>query len=111
MLHWTNDLFAVPVIAVFTKYDNLINHVEYGMDRSRIIGLSEENIYSLVKNDAETALRAICTGPLEERVGNKVPYITVSSESWTFPYFPRHSDVSSQYHKRGKDTKPRLIIW
>ncbi len=44
-------LFAVPVIAVFTKYDELIGRANFEIDPIRIEGLSNERILTIAKDD------------------------------------------------------------
>jgi len=72
---------AVPVIAVFTKYDELVGRANFEMDSTRIEGLSNEDIIATAKRDAEKKLQEICVQPFEEHVGDKVPCVTVSSKS------------------------------
>ena len=77
-------LFAVPVIAVFTKYDELIGRANFEIDPIRIDGLSNERILTIAKDDAQKKLQAECIEPFEKRVGDKVPHVTVSSKSFGF---------------------------
>ena len=49
-----DSLIAVPVIAVFTKYDELIGQANFEIDPTRIEGLSDEHIIATAKRDAET---------------------------------------------------------
>jgi hypothetical protein len=76
-----DSLIAVPVIAVFTKYDELIERANFEIDSTRIEGLSNEDIIATAKRDAEKKLQEICVKPFEDHVGDKVPHITVSSKS------------------------------
>ena len=74
-------LFVVPVIAVFTKYDEFIGRANFEMDPIRIEGLSNERILTIAKDDAQKKLQAECIEPFEKRVGDQVPHVTVSSKS------------------------------
>jgi hypothetical protein len=68
----------VPIIAVFTKYDGLIDRVDYELEPS-VYEFSDDAIKELVNKRAETKLREICIGPLEEFAGSDIPHIAVSS--------------------------------
>jgi hypothetical protein len=68
----------VPIIAVFTKYDGLIDRVDYELEPS-VYELSDDAIKELVNKRAETKLREICIEPLEEFAGSDIPHVAVSS--------------------------------
>ncbi|KAE9387343.1 hypothetical protein BT96DRAFT_927670 [Gymnopus androsaceus JB14] len=74
------DLGKVPIIAVFTKYDELCDREERNLDDSACEGQTDEDIFQLVKRSADAVLRKDCINPLKERVGEGVPYIAVSIE-------------------------------
>jgi hypothetical protein len=84
----SDSFVAVPVIAVFTKYDELIGRANFEIDSNLIKGLSNESILTIAKDDAAKKLQAVCIEPFEQRVGNKVPHITVSSKSAIHPQVP-----------------------
>ena len=77
----SDSFVAVPVIAVFTKYDGLIERANFDLDPIRIDGLSNERILTIAKDDAQKKLQAECIEPFEKRVGDQVPHVTVSSKS------------------------------
>jgi len=79
-LKTTGKLGSIPVIVVFTKYDELIGRANFDIDSNRIKGLSNESILKIAKDDAAKILQAVCIEPLEQRVGDKVPHITLSTE-------------------------------
>ena len=66
------------MIAIFTKYDELITRADWQMGGSLRARLDEEGISELLKKDADAALKK--TIPFEKHVKKKVPHITVSSE-------------------------------
>jgi hypothetical protein len=66
-------LVKVPVIVVFTKYDELINQMDYELGQSE---LSDDEIKELVSKKAETKLQEFCIGPIERFA---VPHARVSS--------------------------------
>jgi hypothetical protein len=72
----------VPIIAIFTKYDQLIDRTDYDMDESRCSGLDEATRSKLVRKDADVILQEVCIGPFEEFVQKKIPHVTVSSGSY-----------------------------
>jgi len=78
-LKTSGELGSIPVIAVFTKYDELIGRANFEIDPNRIEGLSNESILAIAKDDAAKKLQAVCIEPFEQRVGDKVPHITVST--------------------------------
>ncbi|KAJ8581727.1 hypothetical protein M405DRAFT_938120 [Rhizopogon salebrosus TDB-379] len=73
----TYPLVKVPVIIVFTKYDELINQFDYDLGPSAQ-GLSDDAIKELIERRAETRLQARCILPLEEFVGSDIPLVAVS---------------------------------
>ncbi|KIJ35988.1 hypothetical protein M422DRAFT_782383 [Sphaerobolus stellatus SS14] len=74
-LKTSGKLGTIPVIAVFTKYDQLIDRAEFELHRQGIQGTSKEDIVERAKQE----LQEICIKPFETSVGDKVPYITVST--------------------------------
>jgi hypothetical protein len=69
----------VPVIVVFTKYDEVINQVDYDLGPS-LDELSDDAIEELIKEGAKSELQETCIRPLERFAGSDIPYATVSSE-------------------------------
>jgi hypothetical protein len=69
----------VPVIVVFTKYDRLIDQVDFELGPSGN-GLSDDAIKELVRERAETKLQEVCIKPLEEFAGSDIPHAAISSE-------------------------------
>ena len=84
----SDSFVAVPVIAVFTKYDELVGRANFEIDSNRIEGLSNESILTIAKDDATKQLQAVCIEPFEQWVGDKVPHIPVSSKSAIHPQVP-----------------------
>src|ERR1700709_202725 len=72
----------VLFIVVFTKYDELINQVNYdlglGSSGSSIEGLSDDAIDKLVKEGADNELQKTCIQPLKVIAGPNIPYAPVS---------------------------------
>jgi len=75
----TYPLVKVPVVIVFTKYDQFLYHVDRSLDESSLGGLSNDDIRNLVRNKAQAELQDICIGPLEIAEPD-IPHATVSSE-------------------------------
>jgi hypothetical protein len=71
---------AVPVIAVFTKYDQLISRADRKLNSANHAKLNEEQILELVKKDADSTLQQHCIDPFKELMGDEVPFMTVSSK-------------------------------
>ncbi|OAX37726.1 hypothetical protein K503DRAFT_771224 [Rhizopogon vinicolor AM-OR11-026] len=69
----------IPVVIVFTKYDVLVEQVDYYMGPS-LSGLSEDDIEERIKKGTETKLREICTGPLEKFAQLDIPHVAVSAK-------------------------------
>jgi hypothetical protein len=74
----------VPFIIVLTKYDEIVNQVDYDLGPS-LDGLSDDNIEELIKKGADDELRKTCIEPLKAFAGPDIPYAAVSSGY-------RHSD-------------------
>jgi hypothetical protein len=68
----------VPIIVVFTKYDGLINQVDFELGPSGD-GLSDDAINKLIKERAAKRLHEFCIGPLERFVKSDIPHAAVSS--------------------------------
>ena len=69
----------VPFIIVFTKYDEIINQVDYDLGPSLQEELSDDAIDELVKKGADDYLRKTCIEPLKAFAGPDIPYAPVSS--------------------------------
>jgi hypothetical protein len=107
----SDSFVAVPVIAVFTKYDALIGRANFEIDPNHIEGLSKESILTIAKNNAKNKLQAVCIEPFEQRVGDKVPHITVSSKSAIDSQGPRRSDLIRRYQQRREGMKIQWTGW
>jgi GTPase SAR1 family protein len=73
------ELGNIPIIAVFTKYDTLLDRVERTLDKPSIKGLSKAAIQDLIKKHAEDKLQEVCVAPLEKFAKSAVPHVTVST--------------------------------
>ncbi|KAJ8585270.1 hypothetical protein M405DRAFT_419505 [Rhizopogon salebrosus TDB-379] len=76
-LRHDEKLGSVPIIIVVTKYDELIDEVEYELGPS-VNELSDDAIKELIKERGETKLQEICIGPLERLAGSDIPHAAVS---------------------------------
>lgn len=74
------DTIAVPVIAIFTKYDELVSRADREMDSSLRSKLDVSQISEHIKKEAEATRKKVCVLPFEKHTKKKVPHITVSSE-------------------------------
>jgi hypothetical protein len=71
----------VPLIIVFTKYDELVLREEMDFDESRRQGLSKEEISDHVRGKTTMAFTEECIAPLKTRLESQIPpYKEVSSE-------------------------------
>lgn len=73
------ELGDIPIVAVFTKYDTLLDRVERTLDKSSIKGLSQAAIQDIIKKNAEDKLQEVCVAPLEKFAKSAVPHVTVST--------------------------------
>lgn len=74
------DYFVVPVIAIFTKFDDLVARVRQRMGPSARANLSPDQIKERVRSNADASLQQYIL-PFLEYTENKIPHIAVSSES------------------------------
>jgi hypothetical protein len=74
----TYPFVVVPIIVVFTKYDMLVDQVDYELGPS-LDELSDDAITELVKERAEAKLQEICIKPLRQLAGSDILHVTVSS--------------------------------
>ena len=100
--------YAVPLIVVFTKYDNLVT--EKIID-SNVESLGEEEAWVFGEEKAKEAFKELCVGPLMKSIG-KVPVMAVSSgyrnSSVLMAQVPIHPYVLIA-QERFKDRIARLI--
>jgi hypothetical protein len=68
----------VPFVIVFTKYDEIVNQVDYDLGPS-LEGLSDDAIEERIKKGADAELRKTCIEPLKAFAGPDTPYAPVSS--------------------------------
>ncbi|KAG1873167.1 hypothetical protein F4604DRAFT_1681216 [Suillus subluteus] len=71
----------VPIVAVFTKYDTLLDRMERTLDKSSLKGLSKVDIQELTKKNTKDKLQEVCIAPLEKFVGSNILHVAVSSGS------------------------------
>lgn len=69
----------IPIVAVFTKYDTLLDRVERTLDRSSLKGMSKADIQELTKKNAKDKLQEVCVAPLEKFAGSDIPHVAVST--------------------------------
>ncbi|KAG5644396.1 hypothetical protein DXG03_008563 [Asterophora parasitica] len=78
----SGELGDVPVIGVFTKYDNLVNSEMWGLvsNPESSAGLDHQALTIRAEEAAEISLQKICFEPFNECVnGHEVPHVHVSS--------------------------------
>ena len=77
-------LLLVPVIAIFTKFDRLVNHVLIqDHNLQDVARLGEKDAKEKAENEAKASLEELCLKPFRERVvgmTRNIPVIAVSSE-------------------------------
>ncbi|KAG1869352.1 hypothetical protein DFJ58DRAFT_723203 [Suillus subalutaceus] len=73
------ETVKVPIVAVFTKYDTLLDRVERTLDKSSLKGLSKADIQELTKKNAKGKLQEVCVAPLEKFAGSDIPHVAVST--------------------------------
>ena len=88
----------VPVITVFTKYDRLVEEVQFGngLDfHKRNKHLDAETQNARLAEETRAKFQRLCIGPFEQVVGTDIPHIAVSSKvqrnSWACAYICQHS--------------------
>ncbi|KAG1722125.1 hypothetical protein EDB19DRAFT_469910 [Suillus lakei] len=69
----------IPIVAVFTKYDTLLDRVERTLDKSSLKGLRKDVIKERTKKSAQDKLQDICVAPLEKFAGSDIPHVMVST--------------------------------
>ncbi|EDR09841.1 uncharacterized protein LACBIDRAFT_293727 [Laccaria bicolor S238N-H82] len=76
------DLGPVSVITVFTKYDKLVEQVEYGNNlefHKRNKHLDRETRNARLAEETAAQFQELCVGPFEKVVGIVIPHIAVST--------------------------------
>jgi len=69
----------VPVVVVLTKYDMLLGRVDRMLDKTALVGLSDDDAKKLIKEKADAELQETCIKPLERFAGSEIPWAAVSS--------------------------------
>ena len=73
----------VPVITVFTKYDKLVEQIEFGNNlefHKRNKHLDPETRNAGLAEETRAKFQELCVGPFEQVVGKDIPHIAVSSK-------------------------------
>ena len=72
------------MITVFTKYDRLVEHVEFGNNlefHKRNQHLDPETRNARLAEETRRKFQELCISPFEQVVGKDIPHIAVSSKS------------------------------
>ena len=69
----------VPVVVVLTKYDMLLGRVDSTLDKSALVGLSDDDVKEYIKQKADAELQETCIKPLERSAGPGIPWAAISS--------------------------------
>ena len=81
-LDFSHLAFAVPVIAVFTKYDLFENSELDRFEKNLEVELDFDDLERLAKPGIETELQRLCVTPLKSITGQEdSPWERVSSEN------------------------------
>lgn len=110
---WINKWYvsiAVPIIAIFTKYDKLVNDAELDIDEECFTGLDDAGIAVFCRKAADTAFKELCITPFEAVVQQTVPHVAVSSESYALLLISRSNREFVSYQPK-KDTKKLYLSW
>ncbi|KAG1731636.1 uncharacterized protein EDB91DRAFT_1252071 [Suillus paluster] len=70
----------IPVVAVFTKYDMLIDRMDRTLDKSSLEGLSKGAIKELVEKKSADHLQDVCIRPLQKFAGPDIPHAVTSAK-------------------------------
>ena len=73
----------VPVITVFTKYDKLVEQIEFGDNlefHKRNKHLDPETRNARLAEETRAKFQELCVGPFKQVVGKDIPHIAVSSK-------------------------------
>ena len=72
------------MITVFTKYDRLVEQVEFGNDllefHKRNKHLDPEARFARLAEETRAKFQELCVGPFEKVVSTDIPHIAVSSK-------------------------------
>lgn len=74
------DLWAVPVIVVFTQFDNLVDQIEFKMDKNDLKSKTPEARKTYIESAAQRTFEETCTDRLA-RLNHKIHWAKVSSTS------------------------------
>jgi len=78
-LRRNGKLGHIPIIVVFTKYDMLVDQMDYELGPS-VDELSDDAIKELIEERAKNKLQEICIRPLEQSAGSDVFHAVVSTK-------------------------------
>ncbi|KAG2361097.1 hypothetical protein BDR07DRAFT_1410633 [Suillus spraguei] len=73
------ELGDIPIVAIFTKYDTLLERAERTLVKSSPKGSDKSDIQELVKESAKHTLQQVCITPLEKFAGSDIPHVAVST--------------------------------
>ncbi|EDR00481.1 uncharacterized protein LACBIDRAFT_313402 [Laccaria bicolor S238N-H82] len=76
------ELGPVPVITVFTKYDKLVEQIEFGNNlefHKRNKHLDRESRNARLPEETRAKFQELCLGPFEKSVNKDIPHIAVST--------------------------------
>jgi hypothetical protein len=78
-----SSLCQVPLITIFTKYDMLVEEVEFGNNlefHERNKHLDPKTRNARLAEETRAKFQELCVRPFEEEVGTNIPHISVSSK-------------------------------
>lgn len=70
-----------PIIAVFTKFDELVTREDRKLNAPEYDDLSEEELEKLAHSNANKSFESECLRVFQTTVGTQIPYKPVSSQS------------------------------
>ncbi|KAG2063664.1 hypothetical protein BDR04DRAFT_1163437 [Suillus decipiens] len=73
------ELGNIPIVAVFTKYDCLLDHEERALIETFPKDSNKADIPERAKERAKVTLQQICITPLQKFAGSDIPHVTVST--------------------------------
>jgi len=108
------DRGGVPIIVVFTKYDNLVNSAILEVMDDETLELDDEQVWSFGEEKANETFESLCVTTVAKTVG-KVPVTKVSTQERYKDTIAKLIDVTDtavqQHMHDGFHIKPTSLVW
>jgi len=108
------DRGGVPIIVVFTKYDNLVNSTIMEVMDDETLELDDEQVWSYGEKKANETFESLCVATVAKTLG-KVPVTKVSTQEKYKDTVAQLIDVTDnavqQHMHDGSHIKPTSLAW